>query len=220
MNEAAAWVEEARGGAAPGSTATTTGLCRLARILLQTHKLDPGAIERSRRVAHGGHDHRHCQNGHWGARRALPSPAAGELGSAERPITLAVVLNLAACRALPARRNGKDLRDTVELDVAAAESLDLQSNQLTSLPAEIGQLAGLTELDLHRNQLRSLPAEIGQLAGLTRLLLYHNLLTSLPAEIGQLVGLTALDLGSNQLRLLPAEIGQLAGLTVHRGRYI
>ena len=77
---------------------------------------------------------------------------------------------------------------------------------LTSLPAEIGQLAGLTVLDLHHNQLTSLPAEIGQLAGLTVLHLNSNQLTSLPAEISQLASLTVLDLGDNQLTSLPAEI--------------
>ena len=43
------------------------------------------------------------------------------------------------------------------------------SNQLTSLPAEIGQLTSLTELGLQGNQLTSLPAEIGQLTSLTEL---------------------------------------------------
>ena len=42
----------------------------------------------------------------------------------------------------------------------------LHANQLTSLPAEIGQLTSLEELDLGENQLTSLPAEIGQLTAL------------------------------------------------------
>ena len=65
----------------------------------------------------------------------------------------------------------------------------LNDNQLTSLPAEIGQLTSLEELFLQRNQLTSLPAEIGQLTSLTRLNLYDNQLTSVPAEIGQLTSL-------------------------------
>ena len=36
--------------------------------------------------------------------------------------------------------------------------LSLSGNQLTSLPAEIGQLTSLVELSLHDNQLTSLPA--------------------------------------------------------------
>ena len=46
------------------------------------------------------------------------------------------------------------------------EELDLNDNQLTSLPAEIGQLTLLETLNLRGNQLTSVPAEIGQLTAL------------------------------------------------------
>ena len=82
-------------------------------------------------------------------------------------------------------------------------------DQLTSLPAEIGQLVSLVELDLGGNQLTSLPSEIGQLTSLTQLNLYNNQLTSLPAEIGQLTSLTELWLSLNQLTSLPAAIREL-----------
>jgi len=59
--------------------------------------------------------------------------------------------------------------------------LSLSGNQLTSLPAEIGQLTSLVELYLDRNQLTSLPVEIGLLTSLTQLYLHDNQLTSLPA---------------------------------------
>ena len=49
--------------------------------------------------------------------------------------------------------------------------MNLNSNQLTSLPAEIGQLTSLEGLSLDRNQLTSLPAEIGQLTSLEGLYL-------------------------------------------------
>ena len=62
-----------------------TSLCRLARILIKTHELDCGVIDRLKRAIHGNHGHKDCQNGHWGARRTLPTPAAGELGSADQP---------------------------------------------------------------------------------------------------------------------------------------
>ena len=39
----------------------------------------------------------------------------------------------------------------------------MNSNRLTSLPAEVGQWKNLTQLDLEDNQLTSLPAEIANL---------------------------------------------------------
>ena len=90
--------------------------------------------------------------------------------------------------------------------------LNLYNNELTSLPAEIGQLTSLRKLYLHDNRLTSLPAEIGQLTSLVELHLSDNQLTSVPAEIGQLTSLKVLNLGGNQLTSVPAEIGQLAAL--------
>ena len=83
---------------------------------------------------------------------------------------------------------------------------------ITSLPAEIGNLTNLTSLWLSTNELTSLPAEIGNLANLIDLVLDYNSLTSLPAEIGSLTNLTTLWLTFNQLTSLPAEIGNLANL--------
>ena len=85
-------------------------------------------------------------------------------------------------------------------------------NQLTSVPAEIGQLTSLGVLTLKNNQLTSLPAEIGQLTSLGVLTLNNNQLTSMLAEIGQLTSLMELQLGCNKLASLPSEIGQLTSL--------
>ena len=49
---------------------------------------------------------------------------------------------------------------------AQSEGLELGRNQLTSVPAEIGQLMSLQALGLSDNQLTSVPAEIGQITSL------------------------------------------------------
>jgi hypothetical protein len=59
-------------------------------------------------------------------------------------------------------------------------------------------------LNLNDNQLTSLPSEVGNLSSLRRLFLTDNRLTSLPPEIGRLSSLEALDLASNQLVSLPS----------------
>ena len=82
--------------------------------------------------------------------------------------------------------------------------LDLGYNQITSLPAEIGNLSALKDLRLGSNQLTSLPAELGNLIALEELLLDQNQLTSLPAELGKLITLEWLDLSYNPLTSLPS----------------
>ena len=59
-------------------------------------------------------------------------------------------------------------------------SLEPSDNQLTVLPAEIGQLTNLTYLDLGGNELTSIPPEIGQLTNLASLYLQNNTLTVIP----------------------------------------
>ncbi|MEH2333028.1 COR domain-containing protein, partial [Nostoc sp.] len=94
--------------------------------------------------------------------------------------------------------------------------LNLNSNQLSSLPPEIVQLTNLQYLNLNSNQLSSLPPEIGQLTNLQTLYLNSNQLSSLPPEIGRLTNLQTLHLSNNQLSSLPPEFGRLTNLqTLH-----
>ena len=90
--------------------------------------------------------------------------------------------------------------------------MNLDDNQLTSVPAEIGQLTSLRELDLSGNQLTSVPAEIGQLTSLRS--------WTSPQSADERAGgdraahvAEELDLDDNQLTSVPAEIGQLTSLT-------
>jgi Leucine-rich repeat (LRR) protein len=93
------------------------------------------------------------------------------------------------------------------------ENLLLNQLNLTSLPAEIGELINLKYLELSNNKLSSLPPEIGNLVELHAFYLDENNLTTLPPEIGNLVELHAFYLDENNLTTLPPEIGNLVKLS-------
>lgn len=95
------------------------------------------------------------------------------------------------------------------LDLRLKE-LVLHSNQIKSLPHEIGNMVNLVRLDLSVNMISSLPREIGWLCNLSTLDLSWNRLERLPKEIGQLKKLGYLDLSHNQLVELPKEMDQLS----------
>lgn len=90
--------------------------------------------------------------------------------------------------------------------------LIVSDNLITTLPSEIGQLTSLEELDLLRNDIASLPESIGNLSNLVSLNATSNSLTSIPEEIGQLSNLTTLNLGGNQISSLPSVLFQMTGL--------
>ena len=73
----------------------------------------------------------------------------------------------------------------------------LSSNELTTLPPEIGNLKNLERLALPGNKLTTLPHEIGNLKNLEVLGLVDNQLTTLPPEIGKLTKLEWLGLSNN-----------------------
>jgi len=102
--------------------------------------------------------------------------------------------------------------------LTSLQGLNLESNQLTSLPDAIGNLANLEWLHLDGNQLTSLPDAIGNLANLKLLYLQNNQLTSLPDAIGNLTNLKWLHLQNNQLTSLPDAIEEMEnnGLSVYR----
>ena len=65
--------------------------------------------------------------------------------------------------------------------------MNCNSNQLTSLPAEIGLLTNLQKLYCNNNQLTSLPVEIGQLRNLTYINYSNNPIEYVPPNILRLV---------------------------------
>lgn len=93
---------------------------------------------------------------------------------------------------------------TESLRLTSLNYLDLEGNQITSLPPEIGQLKRLKFLYLSENQLTSIPPEIGQLRNLIKLRLGENRITFVPSEIKQLRALRELSLEYNQLTSLPS----------------
>ncbi len=76
--------------------------------------------------------------------------------------------------------------------------LSLGANQLTELPAEIGNLTSLRSLFLGDNQLTGLPPEIGDLAGLERLWVGNNRLTAIPKSM---VKLEKLNQGRSSIKV-------------------
>lgn len=86
------------------------------------------------------------------------------------------------------------------------------SDELTALPEEIGNLRSLQSLELLFNRLSSLPESIGSLSSLKKLYLTGNVLTTLPESIGNLSSLKVLVLYDNPLTTLPESIGNLTSL--------
>jgi len=107
--------------------------------------------------------------------------------------------------------DAKNLPRTKE--ITSLTSLNIENNQLTELPKEIGNLTRLTSLNIKNNQLTELPKEIGNLTSLIWFGIENNQLTELPKEIGNLTSLTSLNIKNNQLTELPKEIGNLTSLT-------
>ncbi|KAG7621834.1 Leucine-rich repeat [Arabidopsis suecica] len=94
-------------------------------------------------------------------------------------------------------------------------ALDLQSNQLKTLPNSIGCLSKLKFLNVSGNYLQSLPKTIEDCRSLEELNANFNELTRLPDAIGfELTNLTKLSVNSNKLVLLPNSVSYLTSLRV------
>ncbi|MCY7391975.1 MAG: GTP-binding protein, partial [Leptolyngbyaceae cyanobacterium CAN_BIN12] len=85
--------------------------------------------------------------------------------------------------------------------------LYLWGNQISQIPAVIGNLTNLTELDLSSNQISEIPAVIGNLTNLTQLSLSSNQISEIPACLEALPKLTRLDLRRNPLPISPEILG-------------
>lgn len=90
----------------------------------------------------------------------------------------------------------------------------LHSNELPSVPPELGRLTECVRMSLYQNRLTTLPPEIGGMTALQELWLYSNQLVSVPPELGRCMGLKRLWLDRNQLAGVPAELAALTNLQV------
>lgn len=81
------------------------------------------------------------------------------------------------------------------------KQLRVNDNFLSSVPRPIlsSKLTKLNKLDLSSNQLAVVPADISNLVSLTELDLDKNVIVSLPEEIGKLINLKVLSLRSNRI---------------------
>ena len=91
-----------------------------------------------------------------------------------------------------------------------------ERNRLTgTIPATLGNLAGLESLLLNRNQLTgAIPAQLGSLSNLQVLSLWENQFTgTIPVSLGNLPNLEQLYLSQNQLTgAIPTQLGNLSNL--------
>lgn len=114
-------------------------------------------------------------------------------------------------------RAQQDRRTAVTLAQAFAakgevQKLDLNGQELTELPEEIGELAMLEELQLARNVLATLPAAFGRLKRLRRLEMNYTGLVEFPRAILELENLETLEISYTKLRDVPDNIGRLEQL--------
>ncbi len=109
------------------------------------------------------------------------------------------------------RQNLRTLPDRV-CQQTQLNVLLLNGNELTTLPESISKLTNLQTLDLNWNELTTLPESISKLTNLQRLNLSGNKLTTLPENISQLTKLQELNLRDNKLTTLPESISKLSNL--------
>nr|XP_060613425.1 E3 ubiquitin-protein ligase LRSAM1 isoform X1 [Anolis sagrei ordinatus] len=98
------------------------------------------------------------------------------------------------------------------LSLITVKVLDLHDNQMTSLPADIGQLKSLQVLNVEKNLLKVLPDSLGDLDQLQTLNLKGNRLKDLPTTLGGLRSLRTLDVSENLVQALPLAIAHIRTL--------
>ena len=94
-------------------------------------------------------------------------------------------------------------------------NLGLTSEDLETIfldPGLNAKLLNLTVLDLSGNDITIIPAGIGNLVKLSQLIFANNQIATIPAEIEKLTNLEVMDLSQNQIATIPVGIGKLVKL--------
>ena len=97
-------------------------------------------------------------------------------------------------------------------EIQKVDVLNLHSQKLKVVPAEIVYFAGLSKLDISHNSLKELPEEIGLLTKLTELRINHKALKALPNSIGKLTLMKNFQCSCNQLTEFPSGICKMVQL--------
>ncbi|XP_034015537.1 leucine-rich repeat-containing protein 57 [Thalassophryne amazonica] len=94
-------------------------------------------------------------------------------------------------------------------------SLVLNSNRFTNIPSEIGKLKKLETLSLNGNRILHLPPALSQLKALRTLSLAGNFISEFPSGLGTLRQLDLLDLSHNKIQNVPAEVSELQAIEIN-----
>ncbi|MEP1032705.1 leucine-rich repeat domain-containing protein [Ekhidna sp.] len=92
------------------------------------------------------------------------------------------------------------------------EKLSFYKNQLAVLPNDFFDLDMLKVIDFYYNQFEKIPPEIGNLKNIEILYLSFNRLYDIPGEINQLENLEELYIHHNRLSEIPLKLGELQKL--------
>ncbi len=99
-------------------------------------------------------------------------------------------------------------------DITALTAINISHNQISNPEAFqfLGELPNLHSLWLTHNNLHNLPKEIGLLTSLRNLYMEHNNLSSLPNSMANLNKVTVLHLGHNSFTQLPVQLTKMPSL--------
>lgn len=112
--------------------------------------------------------------------------------------------------------NLQTIPDCILLRAHGLHSLQLDNNDITSLPSCIGLFKKLIVIDISSNNMTFICDEICQLSKLRTFIAKNNNLTcdSLPKDFGQLKSLEVVNMSGNQIERFPSQLTELSKLRV------